>query len=442
MNALATGGLRPDLTLLLDLDPEAAFARAGEEDRFEAEGAELQRKVAAAYEELAAAEPERWRRIDADRAPEEVHADVLAAVQRRARRGAGVSPLGRDRGPPARADGAGVRAGGRALARLPLPRPRRRGQGRGGARVRRRAAGRGQRRSRRRPPPRAVGRPPRPDLGAADRRARDAARGRGRAGDRRRHPHAVRVLAARVRARARGHDERPGGQPDAQDAGGAGAVRAPDPAHRRARPGAAHRGVALPARALRPAARGADRGAAAGRGRGAERARGAARGWRWATATRARLLASEEGEALLADVDHDAGRAPWPAAGHDPWTGLLERARRARQGGGRAVWPPRARRGWRASPRAATAPRSSASSRRPPSARSAAAKREVLDLGLDPGGAGPARPDLPGRGRARGGAGPRPRGEAGRSAPTGATRAGCARPPSAARRCGCRSSST
>ena len=43
--------------------------------------------MADAYEELAAAEPERWRRIDADRPPDEVHADVLAAV-RAARAGA------------------------------------------------------------------------------------------------------------------------------------------------------------------------------------------------------------------------------------------------------------------------------------------------------------------------------------------------------------------
>jgi len=87
VNALATGGLRPDLTLLLDLDVEEAFARAGEEDRFEAEGADLQRRVAAAYAELAAADPGRWRRIPADRPPDEVHADVVAAV-RAARAGA------------------------------------------------------------------------------------------------------------------------------------------------------------------------------------------------------------------------------------------------------------------------------------------------------------------------------------------------------------------
>jgi len=87
VNALATGGLRPDLTLLLDLDAEAAFARAGEEDRFEAEGAELQRRVAEAYSELADADPGRWRRIPAGRPEAEVHADVLAAV-RAARAGA------------------------------------------------------------------------------------------------------------------------------------------------------------------------------------------------------------------------------------------------------------------------------------------------------------------------------------------------------------------
>ena len=89
VNALATGGLRPDLTLLLDLDPDAAHARAGEEDRFEAEGAELQRAVARAYSEMADADPGRWRRIDAARPPDEVHADVLAAV-RAARAGAPV----------------------------------------------------------------------------------------------------------------------------------------------------------------------------------------------------------------------------------------------------------------------------------------------------------------------------------------------------------------
>jgi dTMP kinase len=81
INRFATGGLVPDLTLLLSIDPAAAAARAGEQDRFEGEGAELQQRVLAAYEELAAADPGRWRRIDATGPPEQVHAEVLAQVE-------------------------------------------------------------------------------------------------------------------------------------------------------------------------------------------------------------------------------------------------------------------------------------------------------------------------------------------------------------------------
>jgi dTMP kinase len=82
INGFATAGLRPDLTLLLDIDTTTAGRRgAVEDDRFEQEGATLQRQVAAAYEELVAADPSRWRRIDADRDPAAVHADVLAAVE-------------------------------------------------------------------------------------------------------------------------------------------------------------------------------------------------------------------------------------------------------------------------------------------------------------------------------------------------------------------------
>ena len=81
INRVATGGLAPDLTLLLEVGTRAAAARGGENDRFEREGSELQEQVAAAYDRLAAAEPDRWRRIRADRDPEAVHADVLQAVE-------------------------------------------------------------------------------------------------------------------------------------------------------------------------------------------------------------------------------------------------------------------------------------------------------------------------------------------------------------------------
>ncbi|MFL5885316.1 MAG: dTMP kinase, partial [Thermoleophilaceae bacterium] len=81
LNEWATEGLKPDLTILLELDPDSARRRAGEDDRFEDEGAALQRAVADAYEQLAAAEPERWRRVDASRPVEDVHADVLKLVE-------------------------------------------------------------------------------------------------------------------------------------------------------------------------------------------------------------------------------------------------------------------------------------------------------------------------------------------------------------------------
>ena len=61
--------------------PADAAGRTGESDRFEDEGEELQEAVGAAYEHLMEADPARWRRIDATRSPDEVHADVLAAVK-------------------------------------------------------------------------------------------------------------------------------------------------------------------------------------------------------------------------------------------------------------------------------------------------------------------------------------------------------------------------
>ena len=81
VNRFATRSLRPDLTFLLEIDPATAAARAGESDRFEDEGAALQEAVFAAYERLIELDPERWRRIDAGRGPDEVHADVLAEVE-------------------------------------------------------------------------------------------------------------------------------------------------------------------------------------------------------------------------------------------------------------------------------------------------------------------------------------------------------------------------
>jgi dTMP kinase len=80
VNHFATDGLMPDVTFLLAIDPDKAAARGAEDDRFEREGADFQRRVHAAYDELAAAEPDRWRRVEADRPEDAVHADVMDAV--------------------------------------------------------------------------------------------------------------------------------------------------------------------------------------------------------------------------------------------------------------------------------------------------------------------------------------------------------------------------
>jgi dTMP kinase len=81
LNRWATEGLVPDLTVYLAIDPADAARRGADADRFENEGAELQERVRDAYEELAAAEPGRFRRVAADRPLDEVHADVLALVE-------------------------------------------------------------------------------------------------------------------------------------------------------------------------------------------------------------------------------------------------------------------------------------------------------------------------------------------------------------------------
>lgn len=83
LNAIATGGLEPDRTVLVRIDPEAAAARPapGEPaDRFEGEGIELQRAVARAYDEIAAGNPDRILVVDGEAPVAGVHRAVLAAL--------------------------------------------------------------------------------------------------------------------------------------------------------------------------------------------------------------------------------------------------------------------------------------------------------------------------------------------------------------------------
>ena len=80
---VATSGLSPDLTILLDVAPEIGLARKADDarNRFESGfDVEFHRRVRSGFLDLAREEPGRWRVIDADRDAEAVFADVLAAV--------------------------------------------------------------------------------------------------------------------------------------------------------------------------------------------------------------------------------------------------------------------------------------------------------------------------------------------------------------------------
>jgi dTMP kinase len=79
--------MMPDLTLILDIDPEEGMRRAGvrrgasEADRFEKEGLSLHRRRRKAFLEIAKAEPKRCRVIDASRPVEKIAAEIAGAVE-------------------------------------------------------------------------------------------------------------------------------------------------------------------------------------------------------------------------------------------------------------------------------------------------------------------------------------------------------------------------
>jgi len=81
LSGAAAEGVRPDLTVLLWLDPERAAERAGGEDRFEAAGLDFQLAVASAYEQIALQHPDRIVTVDASGSVEEVHERVMESLE-------------------------------------------------------------------------------------------------------------------------------------------------------------------------------------------------------------------------------------------------------------------------------------------------------------------------------------------------------------------------
>jgi dTMP kinase len=84
LNDEATGGLKPDLTLLLDLSPEAGLTREGAQlDVTGREPVEFHQRVREGFLALARQEPKRFVVIDATLTPEEVTKQAMAAVEER-----------------------------------------------------------------------------------------------------------------------------------------------------------------------------------------------------------------------------------------------------------------------------------------------------------------------------------------------------------------------
>lgn len=80
LNSVATGGLVPDLTLLLDLPAEAGLARLVSRDRLDAEPTEFHQRVRDGFLEEAKLDPARWRIIDAGLDPASVAQACLSAI--------------------------------------------------------------------------------------------------------------------------------------------------------------------------------------------------------------------------------------------------------------------------------------------------------------------------------------------------------------------------
>ena len=103
LSLIATQGRKPDLTILLDLDPSQVDGRVGhvqqlpllvlpnpmpdhnsvreERNRLDTESQSFHRRVRDGYLALARAHPERIKIVDASRIPEEIHQEIVALVE-------------------------------------------------------------------------------------------------------------------------------------------------------------------------------------------------------------------------------------------------------------------------------------------------------------------------------------------------------------------------
>ena len=88
LTAFATGGLKPDLTIYIDIAPEEGLKRRqrdgkAEWNRLDALGLDFHKRVHAGYQQLIADEPGRWVKVDGDRAVEDIQADIWRIIAER-----------------------------------------------------------------------------------------------------------------------------------------------------------------------------------------------------------------------------------------------------------------------------------------------------------------------------------------------------------------------
>lgn len=76
----ATGGLLPDLTIVLDVDPSVGLARVVGPDRLEAEPVEWHQRVRQAFLDIAASHPDRYLVLDGSRPVEDLAVEIATVV--------------------------------------------------------------------------------------------------------------------------------------------------------------------------------------------------------------------------------------------------------------------------------------------------------------------------------------------------------------------------
>lgn len=82
LNDIATGGLKPDLTILLDIDVQTSMERVGKEkDRMEASGVEFFERVRQGFLEIARQEPQRVKVISSSDTIENIHSKIVNLVE-------------------------------------------------------------------------------------------------------------------------------------------------------------------------------------------------------------------------------------------------------------------------------------------------------------------------------------------------------------------------